>query len=428
MLTYDLRSITSGNLCRHVGSKLAERQISLRLSVVSPFLDRQHGTESCIIEQIERLACQHGWRIHLYSQRVDQIETIPPSKLHETDGTIIWHRVPEIPGPHLLKYLWWLFANHVQRWRNRRFDGSQTDLTYSPGINCLHPDLVAVHVVFHELFVRAVSEIRITQVPLRTWPRFIHRKLYYKLAILLEKKVYRDPRVRLVAVSNLVAGHLKAFFGRTDVLVIPNAVDTRRFSPSERVSRREKSRQSFGYSDQDFVVLLIGNDWKNKGLYALLRALSLLQDLPIRLLVVGSDDLVLCEPWLATLTSRDRVRFEQPSRDVLSFYAAADSYVGPSLGDAFGMPILEAMACGLPVIASIRMGASELINHGETGFLLSDPQDAWEIAGLIEKLYSHHSLRQKMGRAASEYVHVNCSWDQNITKTREFLECILKDR
>src|SRR5207248_7365875 len=105
--------------------------------------------------------------------------------------------------------------------------------------------------------------------------------------------------------------------------------------PISRLAKRSPTRQSFGYSDDDFVLLLIGNDWKNKGLDFLLRAFALLCEIPLRLLVVGSDDPCLYHRQLAAIACRDRVRFEAPSPDVLSFYAAADAYVAPSLEDAF---------------------------------------------------------------------------------------------
>ncbi len=357
----------------------------MRLAVVSPFLDRQHGTEKCIVEQIERLAFKHCWEIHVYSQRVDEVRNLRPSiaPLEKSCDSIVWHQVSGIPGPHIMNYLWWLFANHVRRWLDRRFGKTQTDLTYSPGINCLDADVIVVHVVFHELLSRVSSELLLRKVPIRTWHLVIHRRLYYKLVMLLESKVYRDPRVRLVAVSSLVARRLKTYFDRTDVVVIPNAVDTLSLTPKERLARRDATRQSFNYSDKDFVLLLIGNDWKNKGLDSLLQAFELLCDLPLQLLVVGADDTGLYHSRVAKLASRDRVRFEAPSPNILTLYAAADAYVGPSLEDAFGLPIVEAMACGLPVIASIHAGASELICDGETGLLLSDPRDPSEIARLI---------------------------------------------
>ena len=399
----------------------------MRLAVVSPFLDRQHGTELCIIEQIERLARKDHWRIELYSQKVSQLSGVRPAcavSPNEPDA-IRWHQVSDIPGPHLLKYLWWFLANYWQRWWDRRSGRVRPDLVYSPGINCPDADVIVVHIVFHEFYERVRSELALHRLPLQMWPRVIHRKLYYKLATFLERRIYRDPHVRLVAVSSLVAAQLKSYFQREDVNVIRNAVDTLRFSPEVRIARRNASRQSLSYAKDDFVLLLIGNDWKKKGLDTLLKAIALLSDLPLRLLVVGSDDPSFYRPLLDRLGLQERIRFEKPSSDVLLFYAAADLYIGPSLEDAFNLPILEAMACGLPVIASAYTGASEIIRDGETGFILRDPQDHLELASLIRRIQAEDALRLSMGAAASHYLMTNYSWDENAEKTRQLLESIL---
>jgi glycosyltransferase involved in cell wall biosynthesis len=400
----------------------------LRLTVISPFLDRHHGTESCIIEQIERLAFTYDWEIHIYSQHVDEVQglRVSTAPVGNARRTIVWHKVSDILGPHLLKYVWWFFANQLQRWGDRQSGKTKAHLIYSPGVNSLDADAIVVHIVFHEFFSQLRADLQLRLFPLKSWHLIIHRKLYYKLAMLLENRVYRNPRVRLAAVSSLVANHLKSHFKRTDVTVIPNAVDTVRFTPDTRLAKRYTTRQTFGYFDDDFVMLLIGNDWKHKGLDFLLKAFDLLRDLPLRLLVVGSDDPSFYQEQLAEIASPERVRFETPTADVLSFYAAADAYVAPSLGDSFGLPILEAMACGLPVVASIHAGASELIQDGETGLLLSDPRDPSEIACLIKRLFTDGSLRRKMGHAASRYAHANCGWDQNVSKTRDFLEATFR--
>lgn len=426
-----LRQAALRNLCSHSLAELMCESVGrpeLRLVVVSPFLDRHHGTEGCLVEQIECLAFQHKWEVHLYSQRVDQVRGVRLLTDPQTNGcAILWHKVSDIRGPHLLKYLWWFLANNIQRWWDRRVGKVKPDLIYSPGINCLDADVIVVHVVFHEFFSRVSSQLRLRTVPLKSWHLVIHRWFYYRLAMLLEHKVYRDRRVRLIAVSNLVARHLRTYFDRSDVVVIPNAVDTRRFAPSERLARRYQARQRFQYSEEDFLLLLIGNDLKNKGLDSLLQAIEFL-DIPVHLLVVGSDDPHLYEQQMTNTVLRQRVRFESPSPDVLQFYAAADAYVGPSLGDAFGLPIIEAMACGLPVVASIHAGASEFIRNNETGLLLSDPRDPHEIAGLVLRLYRDNSLRQKMGRDASQYIRENCSWETNASKTRDFLQTLAETR
>lgn len=244
--------------------------------------------------------------------------------------------------------------------------------------------------------------------------------------MILENKVYRDPRVRLIAVSSLMAKRLEEYFRSGVIAVIHNAVDTRRFTPQVRCEKRAESRKELAFADDEFVVLLIGNDLKNKGLGSLLRAAAQLSNLPLRLLVVGVDDPRLYGSLIEELGLGRRIQFAKPSSDVLRFYAAADLYVAPSLEDSFNLPVLEAMACGLPVIASSQAGASELVHDGETGFILRDPQDDLQLANLIRRLFEDKPFRCEIGETASRYVQANCDWDENASKTREFLHDAFK--
>src|SRR5262249_17864567 len=148
---------------------------------------------------------------------------------------------------------------------------------------------------------------------------------------------------------------------------------------------------------EDFVFLLIGNDWKNKGLDILLTAIAMCKDLPVQLLVVGRDSRA---PYLKECKKRgieSRVKFLEPSADVMQFYAAADAYVGPSLEDAYSMPILESMACGLPVIVSAAAGASEIVVDGENGSLLRDPRDASALALLLRQICTSPGMAKSLG-------------------------------
>jgi glycosyltransferase involved in cell wall biosynthesis len=398
---------------------------------VSPFLDRQHGTELCIAEQIERFAVRDLWTVDLYSQKVSQLNPVledSAPRRPETPGAIIWHKVSDIPGPHLVKYLWWFSANQRQRRRDLRIGKIVPDLVYSPGINCVDADVIVVHIVFHAFYASVQSELALSRASLSNWPLLLHRKLYYKLIMSLERKIYTNSSVKLIAVSGLVAEQLKRYFQRTDVVVIPDAVDTARFNPKTRIVKRNNARELRGYSDRDFVVLLIGNDWKKKGLDVLLKAVACIEAPNLHVLVVGRDDDSRYQPVIKQLGLDARVRFEKPMQDVLSFYAAADLYAGPSLEDAFNLPILETMACGLPVIASSQTGASEMMCDKETGFILRDPHDHIQLADLIRQFYSSESLCKTMGEAAARQVAANCSWEQNAASTREFLMKTLQER
>ena len=399
----------------------------MRVAVVSPFLDRSHGTERCITEQIERLASHFGWEIHLYSQHVEDVNCVIEGSgaLGPSGGGIVWHKISKIRGPHILQFLWWLTANHVRRWRDRQSAERRPDLTYSPGINCLDADAIVVHIVFHEFYERVRSKLHLRKLPFRSWPRSIHRKLYYHLIKVLESQIYSKPRVRLAAVSQRVADQLEKHFHRVEVPVIPNGVDTSKFCPAARLARRHLARQSFGFAEADFVLLLIGNDWKNKGLDALLQAMRFIQDLPFRLLVAGRDDPGAYASVLRNHGLQDRVRLVPYSDDVLSFYAAADAYVGPSLEDAFGLPILEAMACSLPVIASIHAGASDAIEDGQSGLLLHHPERADELSALLVRLFHDRGLQEKLGRAAAQTA-TRYSWEVNAAKTKNFLSGVVR--
>ncbi len=400
----------------------------LRIAVVSPFLDKQHGTERCVLEQVVRLAREHGHEVHLYCQRVADIPDLKVFERKERIASradaanhLIWHRVPSIPGPHLLKYVWWFLANHAERWKDRKFRRLHYDLVYSPGINCLDADAIVVHIVFQEFYRLVIEDLRLRQLPLRAVPRAIHRRLYYHLAMALERKIYANPRVALAAVSQLTADEVERFSARRDVRVIPNAVELAFFNPEARFCQRAEARRRLHFEEQDFVLLLIGNDWKKKGVDTLLEAAARCLDLPCKVLIVGHDDRVLYERMIDRLGLQDRVQFVELSENVVQFYAAADAYVGPSLHDSFAFPPAEAMACGLPVITTRSNGGSQMITDGVDGFILHDTRDSEELSGKIRSLYENPELRNEVGRRAA-IVAKEYSWDRNAQQVREFLE------
>jgi len=408
-----------------------------RIAVVSPFLDKRHGTERVVAEQVERLAHQYGWEVHIFSQRVEDligVERPRRASSEEKDrlkkvviesapaqGRLVWHKVPSVPGPHLLSYISWFWANYFWRWWARRFRGERYDLVYSPGINCWDADAIAVHIVFHEFYRLVAEELKLHEIPFRGWPRALHRRLYYRLIMALEKRIYPNPRVRLAAVSGLAAREIERFFGRGDVRVISNAINASEFSPENRERHRAQARAQLRLKEHDFVLLLIGNDWKKKGLRCLLESLTRVDAGNLRSLVVGSDLVSPYEPFLKDHGLKGRVDFLPPRGDVLFYYSAADAYVGPSLEDAFALPPAEAMACGLPVIVSRQAGVSEWISHGEDGLILENPHDAEELARLICALVSTPRFCKRLGANAARTAH-QYTWDRNVSASKTFLE------
>jgi len=399
----------------------------MRLAVISPFLDRKHGTERCVIEQLERFPVGAENEIHIHAQRVQDLHGVIPYSSKPTSQRgrqLWWHRVASIRGPHLLGFIFWFCANTVSRWRSAR-NGLKYDLVYSAGINASNADAIAVHVVFREVYRRLRPQLGFRGTSVRHWPRLIHRRLYYRLIMALENQIYRQPHVSLAAVSRLVSEQLDRHYQRSGVRVIHHGVDAKGFSVSARLEARVGARERLGIEAGEFVLLLIGNDLKNKGLDALLRALAGCGDLSWKLLVVGDDAYAVYEKLLRDMGIAARVLFLPSSPKVLQFYAAADAYAGPSLEDAFGMPVLEAMACGLPVVSSSHAGVSELITSGIDGIVLNDPQDPSEVASALRKMMTEPEWCRAMGEQATMTTQKH-SWDQNAAATWQWL-CEVND-
>jgi UDP-glucose:(heptosyl)LPS alpha-1,3-glucosyltransferase len=388
----------------------------IRIAVVTPFLDKQHGTERCVAEQVERLA--RHYEIHVYSNYVKDVD---PTK-------IVWHRVPSLPGPHLFGYIWWLAANHFQRWWDAQYRGLKFNLIYSPGINCLDADLISVHIVFSEFCEHVKNQLKLKENPIAAWPRVLHRQLYYWLARKLEYRTYSRDDLPLVVVSHKVAADLARYYGhKSNLPLVYHGWDRGRFGSEACSKLRIQARHELQLRTNDFVLLLIGNDLNNKGLRCLLEAAGQLRTPELRILVVGDDTSAPYVNPIQRTGLAGRVQFLPLRRDVEFYYAAADTYVGPSLHDAFAMPPLEAMACGLPVIVSRQAGVSEVITHESDGYILENPQDAAALASMIRNLYNDAELRKRLGENASRTA-LKYTWDRNADQLREVFEGILENR
>jgi glycosyltransferase involved in cell wall biosynthesis len=386
------------------------------VAVVSPFLDKRHGTERAVVECLSRLAAEYD--VHLYSQRVEDLDL----------ATVEWHRIPKLPGPHLLNYLWWFAANHIWRRWDRLFGGWVPEIVFSPGVNCLDADVVSVHIVFAVFAAQVRSELVLRRNPIASWPRLLHRRLYYRLIVWLEGKVYRRADLAIVAVSRKVASDIARIYGRSgEIPVVYHALDASQFSPERRTALRDGARAALELAAGEFAVLLIGNDWKNKGLACLLEAVRQAQDANLRVLVVGRDDPSVFAKAIERAGLAGRVNFLAPRPDVEFYYAAADAYAGPSLEDAFSLPPAEAMACGLPVIASRAAGVSEIITNGKDGLVLEGASDAAALAGMIRELVANPELCRRLGAEAALTAR-GYTWERNAQQMREVFERTLRQK
>jgi UDP-glucose:(heptosyl)LPS alpha-1,3-glucosyltransferase len=176
-----------------------------------------------------------------------------------------------------------------------------------------------------------------------------------------------------------------------------------------------------------FVVLFIGNDWRNRGLPCLLEAVGKLQDPKVHLLVVGTDASAAYQQRADQLGLAARIHFLPPRLDVELYYAAADAYAGPSLEDTFSLPPAEAMACGLPVITSRAAGVSEIIHHNEDGLILEDSVDAKTLSEWLARLKNDRNWRDQLGLAAAQTA-AQYTWADNSAQLQQVINPLIKSK
>ena len=185
------------------------------------------------------------------------------------------------------------------------------------------------------------------------------------------------------------------------ISVVPCGVNTDVFRPADKAGARRR----LGLSPRESVVLFVGRIEPLKGIDVLLRAVSHL-DGRFRVLVIGGDRKDLARrSELADLASQlglgSKVTFLDalPHDDLPLYYNAADVCVVPSYYESFGLVAVEAMACGVPVVASRVGGLKETVQDGQTGYLVP-----WlcpePFAERLELLLNNEPLRRSLGREA----------------------------
>jgi glycosyltransferase involved in cell wall biosynthesis len=205
-------------------------------------------------------------------------------------------------------------------------------------------------------------------------------------AYVVDRIRYRGRTHRaVVALTSAEVAALERWYGAVapPVQVIPNGVDLVRFRPPTDAERRD-ARAALGLDDEHRVALFVGHELRWKGVPLAIDAL--VHAPTVMLLVVGGDSETI--PLMLRRAERagvlDRVHFAGVRTDLPAVFAAADLFVFPTLYEPYGMVVSEALASGLPVVATRQGCAADLIEDGVNGYLV-DP-DPVAIARRLEQI------------------------------------------
>jgi len=189
------------------------------------------------------------------------------------------------------------------------------------------------------------------------------------------------------------------------VRVVYNGVDTSEFSAARRLVARDEMRARWSIPPDALCCLLLGHNFRLKGLDTLLHATAALRirGAAIHVLVAGrgtgAAQRRAAGRRVRTLGLEDHVTFAGDVTPSMRVLAAADVLAHLSWHDSFGFAVLEAMATGLPVVTTSWVGASEIVRDGDSG-LVVDPAKAAEVEGALARLHDDPAHRALMGRNA----------------------------
>ena len=187
-----------------------------------------------------------------------------------------------------------------------------------------------------------------------------------------------------------------------ETVIIPGiGLDTTRFLSE---TNREEKRRELGFSDETSILLSIGELIPRKNHKVIIDAVSKLNDKSIHYIIVGrGEKKEELEAYIKELGLEDNIHLLGFRTDVVDLCRASDIFCFPSLQEGLGMATLEAMAAGIPCIASNVRGTTELIEHGKNGFLC-DRLDSDDFARHIKELLCDKALAAEFVKNSAPFV------------------------
>ncbi|MFN3476913.1 MAG: glycosyltransferase family 4 protein, partial [Candidatus Methylomirabilales bacterium] len=336
----------------------------------------ERSLESLMAELIKE-----GHDVHLFTNRWDA------TKL---DG-VTFHRVPIIKGLSFLKVLSFAAFSYLQLKRMNfdiihSFERTLYQDIYRAGDGCHREWLIQRHRAAP--WRRALDAVN----PL-------HRSILF-----LERRLFAPGHcLKIIANSRKVREEIIHHYGFPSdcITLVYNGVDLMRFHPLNRKRLRSHIRRMLGLDPEDLVLLFVGSGFERKGLKVLIEGAALTRGAgrDLTILVAGKGNPKRYLALAERLGFSGRLRFLGVWPNVEELYAAADTFLLPTLYDPFANTCLEAMASGLPVITTAQNGVSELIEEGRNGLIVKDPLDSGEVGEKLLEL-ADPGRRRSMGEEA----------------------------
>lgn len=209
--------------------------------------------------------------------------------------------------------------------------------------------------------------------------------------------------------------------GKT-VLIPGVGIDLDKFQKQEPT--RQKIRDKFGIPEDKIILMSVGELTKRKNHIVVIEALACLKEYDILYVICGDGPLkAQLRAKAEELGVRDRLKLLGFRKDIAELHKAADIFVFPSLQEGLPVAVMEAMASGLPLVASKIRGNEDLISNNQGGYLIK-PRDSEQIAKAIERMILNPKKREKMEKHNFEIIK-NYGQKTVLQKMNEFFDEIV---
>ena len=267
---------------------------------------------------------------------------------------------------------------------------------------------------------RQIAAVASVHTRFDTYLAYYHLQALEPLARDIMRRFYHRCEV-VMAPAESTAVILRAQRMNRDITIWSRGVDREQFNPE----RRDMDwRRSTGIGDDEMVIAFLGRIVMEKGLDVFAEAIHAFaaRGLKHRVLVIGEGP---ARPWFEQQLPDAIFTGEQTGDALARALASSDLLLNPSITEAFGNVTLEAMACGLPVIAAEASGTTNIVRDAVTGTLV-DGADAEEFALALEAYALDPDLRRRHGEAALA-IAKTMDWDSiNATVIRAYMHAIRK--
>ncbi len=265
------------------------------------------------------------------------------------------------------------------------------------------------------LYVSSPSVVAILDLSYIHFPQLFKKKDLYQLKIWGKYSVKKASKIITISEAS-----------KSDIIKYYKAPSSKVAVVYPGIKEMDKKRTNIKarYNIEGDYILFVGTFQPRKNIVRLIEAFSEINDKNIKLLVIGKKGWMFEEIMKAPdkYGVEDRVKFldNVPDDDLPSFYSNAQCFILPSLYEGFGLPVLEAMQNGCPVITS---KVSSLPEAGGDAALYINPHDSSDIADKIDKVLEDEKLRAEMIRKGYEQVK-KFSWEKAARETLDVLESL----